>query len=361
MKVKMSICRPVGRFALTLPLSPGRGNSGCLSSALLQPDRSTPSPECSGKVETIPPLLPLAHRMGDVLRPSDGRRWRSRMRVVTWPGEGMSLGRVEGGSCLSLLPGNQLRISPIWGGFPGQASFFGQKQPNLGSDRIKSATDVGTSIADVGTSIADVGTSIADVGTSIADVGTSIADVGTSIADVGTSIAEVGTSIAEVGTSVAEVGTSVADVGTSVADMGTSVTDMGTSMTKGRTSVTDFVKKDGQKSPLDGRVTTNETIFGLNRQDARSAKSFTTPETRQTIAHSLSCGKPVGHTASPGRGGRTGAFLRNVVLPPRTGLLSAGIFPRLSPWAIIFRRYAAPLRPSQRTRVRCALAVNLIL
>ena len=42
------------------------------------------------------------------------------MRVVTWPGEGMSLGRGEGGR------------------FCGRASFFGQKQPKLASDRVLS-------------------------------------------------------------------------------------------------------------------------------------------------------------------------------------------------------------------------------
>jgi hypothetical protein len=33
--------------------------------------------------------------------------------------------------------------------------------------------------------------------------------------------------------------------------------------------------------------------------------NFTALEARQTIAHSLSCGKEAGHFASPGRGGRT--------------------------------------------------------
>jgi hypothetical protein len=57
-----------------------------------------------------------------------------------------------------------------------------------------------------------------------------------------------------------------------------------------------------------------------NAMNTRMNKNFIASETRQIIAHSLSCGKGVEHFASPGWGERTGAFLRRFFLPPLTGL-----------------------------------------
>jgi hypothetical protein len=87
--------------------------------------------------------------------------------------------------------------------------------------------------------------------------------------------------------------------------------------------------------------------------------NFIAPETRQIIAHSLSCGKNVGHFASPGRGDRTGAFLRRFFLPPLAGLLPVYFLnPRLSPWAAVFRRPAAVISYLKATGLTLGLLIN---
>ena len=81
--------------------------------------------------------------------------------------------------------------------------------------------------------------------------------------------------------------------------------------------------------------------------------NFLAPETRQKIAHSLSCGNGMENFTSPGWDERAIALLLRHFLPPRTGLGLVGCGnPRLAPWAILFRRSAAgsshfkPLTPT---------------
>jgi hypothetical protein len=149
------------------------------------------------------------------------------------------------------------RISLIWGGFPGRASFFGQKQPKSAFERVKSATDKGTSVSDKGTSVSDKGTSVSDKGTSVSDKGTSVSDKGTSVSDKGT-------------------------------------------------SVSDFVRKMVKNRHLAASTCCRriEPSQPPRHKGTKMKTGFTAPEARQTTAHSVSCGKNVARFASPGRGGR---------------------------------------------------------
>jgi hypothetical protein len=70
--------------------------------------------------------------------------------------------------------------------------------------------------------------------------------------------------------------------------------------------------------------------------------NFLASETRQKIAHSLSCGNGMEKFTSPGWGERAIALLLRRFLPPLMGLgLVCCENPRLAPWAILFRRSAA--------------------
>ena len=70
--------------------------------------------------------------------------------------------------------------------------------------------------------------------------------------------------------------------------------------------------------------------------------NFLASETRQKIAHSLSCGYGMNNFTSPGWGERAIVLLLRYFLPPRMGLGLVGCGnPRLAPWAILFRRSAA--------------------
>jgi len=94
MKAKTTFC---GMIAL----SPRRGNGVRLSSTLPIASRSTRSPDCGRKAETLHPL-PVG----------------------------------EEGNCHPVLPGNQLRISFRGGRFHGWAVFGGQKQLKSGANRV---------------------------------------------------------------------------------------------------------------------------------------------------------------------------------------------------------------------------------
>lgn len=60
-----------------------RCRSGIRLTCFIREFRNRPSPKIVVTVE-----VPSPAGTGDVLRPSDGRSWKSRMREVTWPGEG---------------------------------------------------------------------------------------------------------------------------------------------------------------------------------------------------------------------------------------------------------------------------------
>ena|ERR1017187_5729412 len=60
-----------------------RCRSGIRSSCRIREFRNRPNPKVAVTVE-----VPSLAGAGDALRPSDGRRWQSRMRENTWPGEG---------------------------------------------------------------------------------------------------------------------------------------------------------------------------------------------------------------------------------------------------------------------------------
>jgi hypothetical protein len=81
----------------------------------------------------------------------------------------------------------------------------------------------------------------------------------------------------------------------------------------------------------------------LTARRTKVKTNFIAPEARQIVAHSLRCGKNGESFTSPGRGGRTGVFSScRVFLSPLPGLVVFFCLnPRLSPWAIIFRRCAA--------------------
>ncbi len=206
MKLKMSSCRPVGRFALTLPLSPRRGNNGRPSPTLSRPARSTPSLECSRTAETILPL-----------------------------------------------PGGEGRGE-------GLASFFGRKQPKLALDRVKSLTEsTGSTVESTGSMAESAGSMAESAGSRAESAGSRAESTGSRAESTGSRAESAGSTVESAGSTVESAGSMVESAGSMVESAGSTVDSTGlrsVNRFEGRLD-----KENGQKPPFCGRAPRNGTII----------------------------------------------------------------------------------------------------
>jgi hypothetical protein len=159
------------------------------------------------------------------------------------------------------------RISPIWGGFPGRASFFGQKQPQLASDKVKS-NDKLTKFVNALTKPAIF------------------------LPNFVTFLTKSATSLTKLVAALTNFATALTKLVTFLINYMTSLTNYAAPLTN---YVTNLVNKMVNNRHLAVERLKTRQFSGLNHQGTKGAGIFTAPLARQATAHSSSCGWAVEH------------------------------------------------------------------
>jgi hypothetical protein len=246
-------------------------------------------------------------------------------------------------SGMSLISDHRPDVTAIANGRP--ATFGGQKEPKTEPDIIMSGLEIIKSVSNITKSEPDIIKSEADITKSEANITKSEANIIKSEANIIKSEANITKSETNITKSEANITKSEANITKSETNITKSEANIIRKMVKNR-----HLARKCQKTGHFGSLNWMKRNFCSdqprriqNHHISRSCRHIIIAlEARQVIAHSLSCGKNGELFSSPGRGERTVAPLGRLFLPPLTGLgFNYFLNPRLSPWAITFRRYAA--------------------
>jgi hypothetical protein len=215
------------------------------------------------------------------------------------------------------------RISPIWGGFPGRASFFGQKQPKLASDRLLSDPQQPFSWLETIVSVPVTTDTVTDTIVSLTVFTDTITDTIVSLTvftdtttDTIVSLTVFTDTTTDTIVSLTVFTDTVTDTIVSLTVFTDTITDTIVSLTVFTDTITDTIVSLTVFTDTVSVFTNTGTLLinimvnnrhlaverlkkrqfsGLNHQGTKSARIFTAPLARQTTAHSSSCGWTVEH------------------------------------------------------------------